>query len=307
MPSPSASDHRPVRSARPLLRAASAPELQLLLVALIWGLEFVVQRQGVLGAGPFRFNAASFGLGTLVLGVRRLFSRNETVGDERLSRRGGILAGLALFGAMSLQSGGIGESGAGKTAFITSLYIVLVPLAGLFAGRRAARATWIGCGLSLVGLWLLCVGSDLSLRASDLFVLASTVFWSAHILLVDRFASRSRASSMAFWQFATCALLSLSASLVFEAGPVPGLGAVIVPVLYNGILSAGVAFSLQIVAQSRLKPARAALILSLETLFAALGGWILLHEHFGGRELVGGAFMLAGVLASRRGRPGAGS
>jgi len=284
-------------TALPNPRRISASELKLLLVALIWGIDFVAQRQGVLGTGPFFFNAASFALGALVLGVRRRLSPSSL--PTAPARRAGILTGLALFGAMSFQSSGIAETGAGKAAFITSLYIVLVPLWLRLSGQRSGSGTWIGCGLSLVGLYFLCVQEGLSLAASDLLVLTCSLFWAAHILLVGRFASQVDENALSFWQFVTCASLSLGLSLSFET---VGLGQVrdsLLPILYNGILSAGVAFSLQISGQGGTSSSRAALILSLETVFAALGGCLMLNERFGLREGIGSALMLSGVLASR--------
>ena len=281
-------------------RGGLGAELQLLLVALIWGLDFVAQRQGVLGMGPFSFNAASFALGAAFLGARIAFARGRRVPGPS-ARRSGILLGVVLFGALSLQSSGMASTGAGKAAFITSLYVALVPLGGRLFGQRIGMHVWIGCALSLAGLWFLCVRQDLTLASGDLLVLACAFFWAAHILLVGRFASRVDEMGLAFWQFLTCAVLSLVPALLLEDAGLASLRASVIPILYNGLLSAGVAYALQISGQGGAPASRAALILSLETVFAGAGGWLLLGEDFGLRELFGSALMLSGVVASRLG------
>lgn len=292
-------------TALPKLRLFSSPEFKLLLVALIWGFDFVAQRQGVLGSGPFFFNAASFGLGAVILGVRRRIAPSGLAVAP--ARRAGILTGLVLFGAMSFQSAGLAHTGAGKAAFITCFYIVLVPLAMRFSGVRGGRGTWIGSAFSVVGLYFLCVQPGFALAPGDLLVLACSVFWTAHILLVGRFASTVDQNALSFWQFVTCAALSLGCSLGFESIGIGQVRDSLLPILYNGILSAGVAYSLQISGQGGTSSSRAALILSLETVFASVGGWLLLGERFGLREGLGSLLMLTGVLASRLGGSPSGS
>lgn len=284
----------------PALPRPGGAELRLLVVALIWGLDFVAQRQGVLDSGPFLFNAASFTLGTLVLLLRGGFT---AVRCDTRSRVAGVLAGIVLFLALSFQSRGMATTGAGKAAFITSLYIVLVPLGGRILGQRPGSSTWAGCALAATGLWFLCVRGDLSFTPGDLLVLACSLFWALHILLVARVGAGITSSGMAFWQFTTCATLSWVLSGTTENPSFAALREGFLPVLYNGILSAGVAYSLQITGQRGTTASRAALILSLETVFAAAGGAFLLHERFGGRELLGSLLMLFGVLASRLGKP----
>lgn len=284
----------------PTSRPKGGAELRLLLVALIWGFDFVAQRQGVLGSSAFFFNAASFGLGAAVTGIRWWIG-SRSAKPARSARKAGILAGFALFLAMSFQSSGIATTGAGKAAFITSLYIVLVPVLGMLFGQRSRREIWIGCLFAVAGLYFLCVREDLSLEKGDLLVLACAVFWAAHILVVGRFASSVDETGFAFWQFLTCAALSLLFHLEFESVTPLQARSALFPILYNGLMSAGVAFSLQISGQSRTTAGRAALILSLETVFAALGGWLLLHEHFGLRESIGSGLMLAGVVVARKG------
>jgi drug/metabolite transporter (DMT)-like permease len=274
----------------------SRPELELFLVAAIWGFDFVAQRQGVLRMGAFWFNAACFGLGTLVTAARML--RREAF-RETGALRAGILAGCALFLAISLQTIGMASTGAGKAAFITSLYLVLVPIASRLFGERIPRGVWLGCLLALAGLWLLCGHGGLSFSQGDLLVLASAFFWAAQILVVGHFAPTLKAAPLSFWQFLTCCALSLAAGLLFEDVSLGELRAAFFPILYNGLLSAGVAYSLQVAGQGGTTPSRAAILLSLETFFAAIGGVLLLDERLGAREIFGCLLMLLGTLASQ--------
>ena len=280
--------------------SARGAELRLLLVTLIWGFDFVAQKQGVLGSAAFFFNAASFGLGAIVVWGRCFASRSLCV-LHGPARKGGIWVGAALFLAVSFQCLGIAETGAGKTAFISSLYVVLVPLLGLFFGHRGRKEIWVGCALAVAGLYFLCVHEDLSWAPSDLLILIGALFWTAHITLVGYFAPRADDTGLAFWEFLTCSLLSFVVSFLFESVSLSQVRAALWPILYNGIISAGVAYSLQISGQNGIPANRAALLLSMETIFAAVAGWLVLGETFGFRELLGSALMFAGVIISRRG------
>lgn len=280
--------------------SARGAELRLLLVTLIWGFDFVAQKQGVLGSAAFFFNATSFGLGAVVVWGRCFASRSLCV-LHGPARKGGIWVGAALFLAVSFQCLGIAETGAGKTAFISSLYVVLVPLLGLFFGHRGRKEIWVGCALAVAGLYFLCVHEDLSWAPNDLLILIGALFWAAHITLVGYFAPRADDTGLAFWEFLTCSLLSFVVSLLFESVSLSQVRAALWPILYNGIISAGVAYSLQISGQNGIPANRAALLLSMETIFAAVAGWLVLGETFGLRELLGSALMFAGVIISRRG------
>jgi drug/metabolite transporter (DMT)-like permease len=270
----------------------------LLLVALIWGIDFVAQRQGVLQTSPLFFNAASFGIGALILGVRYAVSR-----DRRTSRtatlKAGILTGVVLFIAMALQSGGIATTSTGKTAFITSLYILFVPVISLALGTPVRRETWFGCLIAVAGLYLLCVKGPLVFAHGDLLVLGCALFWAIQILLIGHYSPQVDGAGFVFWQFATCSLASLGLSLAAESVDIRQARAAWLPILFNGLFSSGIAYPLQIYGQRWVTTSRASLFLSLETVFAALGGWLLLHEKMGGREILGGALMFAGILVAR--------
>ncbi|MDO5626802.1 MAG: DMT family transporter [Mobilicoccus sp.] len=284
--------------------------LLLLLTAAIWGLAFVAQRIGAEHMGPFAFNAARFALGALsLLPVIVVFDRlrarrgrgGALTGRERTlaALRPGALAGLVLFTASWLQQWALSYTTAGNAGFITGLYIVIVPILGVFLAQRASMHTWLGAVLACGGLYVLSVHGDMRLSPGDGLVLGSAVLWAVHILVVDRF-TRLDAVRFSAIQFGTTALLSLIAALLFETAPFAGASAALVPILYGGLLSVGVAYTLQVFGQRDTPPAAAAIILSLEAVFAAVGGIVLLAEPFTLREATGFGLMLAGILVSQR-------
>ncbi len=278
----------------------------LLLVAIIWGFAFVAQRSGMEVIGPFAYGAARFALGALslvpVLIVQR--RRAATPGAHpRMSLTARILwsviVGVVLFTAASLQQIGLVHTTAGNAGFITCLYVVLVPIFGIFLGRSTGRRTWIGAALALVGLYILSIGSGFKLAPGDLLEFIGAFFWAAHILVIAKAVSHVDAVELSIGQFATCSVLSLVAALVFEPNAFAGTRAALIPILYGGLMSTGVAYTLQVVAQRKAHPAHASIILSMEALFAAVGGVLFLHEPVTARLLGGGALMLAGMIYSQ--------
>jgi drug/metabolite transporter (DMT)-like permease len=195
-----------------------------------------------------------------------------------------------------MQQMGLVYTTAGKAGFITGLYVVIVPLAGLFLGHRCGRAVWVGAVLAVAGLYLLSITESSTMGRGDLFVFIGTFFWAAHVHLVGYLARQANPLHAALVQFVTCSALSLLAAGLFEQTTLPAIQSATIPILYAGILSAGVAFTLQIVGQRTSPPAHAAIVMSLETVFAALAGYTVLHERFTGRDLAGCAFMLAGLM-----------
>ncbi len=187
---------------------------------------------------------------------------------------------------------------AGKAGFITGLYVVLVPLLGLVIGRRTGILGWSGAGLAVMGLYLLSV-RDLRIATGDLFVLAGAFFWAVHVLMLGRLSPDADSFELAGAQFAVCALLSLIVSFLFETTTLKGIDDALVPILYGGFLSVGIAYTLQVVGQKKIHPSHAAIILSLEAVFAVLGGWVVLGEELGLRELGGCLLMFAGMLVSQ--------
>jgi drug/metabolite transporter (DMT)-like permease len=276
-------------------------DLLLLLAAAIWGFAFVAQRAGMAHLGPFTFNALRFGLGAVVLLPFLLGARRR---GYRAALPGGAQAGLALFLGASLQQWGLVHTSAGKAGFITGLYVIIVPVLGIAEGRRTGWGTWLGAACALLGLFLLSVRSDLRMDYSELLLTGGALLWAIHVLVIARWTPRHDALVLAGQQFAVVALLSAAAALVRERGDAMDLAGAALPVLYAGLLSTAVAFTLQVVAQREAPPAHAAVLLSLEAVFAALGGWWLLGETLTPRGLAGCALMFAGMLASQLlGRP----
>lgn len=277
----------------------------LLLVAIIWGFAFVAQRSGMEVIGPFAFSGVRFALGAVsllpVLVIqRRREARNGVVRLSPWKRlTWAVTAGTVLFIAASLQQVGLVKTTAGNAGFITCLYVVLVPIIGIFLGRATGPGKWAGAVLALIGLYILCIGAGFKLAPGDLLELIGAFFWAAHILVIAQVGSRIDAVEFSVGQFATCSVLSLVTAVIFEPDAFAGVGAALVPILYGGLMSTGVAYTLQVVAQRKAHPAHASIILSMEALFAAIGGVMILHEPVTVRLVAGGALMFAGMTCSQ--------
>jgi len=272
--------------------------LLLLLTAAIWGFAFVALRAGVDYIGPFTFIAIRFALGSLFLLPFIFFYNNKfrNKNEARKSWQVGLLAGLILFIAVSFQQVGLKYTTAGKAAFITCLYIVLVPIMGVFLKKYITISTWLGSIFAVIGLYLLCVKEGFIISYGDFLQLLGTFFWTAHILLIDHFARRIEAFKLAFFQFMTCALLSLGSALVQETVTIRALLHAGIPILYGGIFSVAIGHTLQIIGQKYTFPSHTATILSMQTVFAAFGGYLLLGESLGLQEILGCIFMIVGML-----------
>jgi drug/metabolite transporter (DMT)-like permease len=280
----------------------------LLLTAVIWGLAFVAQRMGMEHIGPFTYNALRFALGSLTLLPVILLRRRAAggaaaplpAGQRRMSSLlAGLIAGGVLFLGASLQQVGIVSTSAGKAGFITGLYVVLVPLVGLLWGQRTGWSAWTGALLSVAGLFLLSVTDTFTMERGDLLVLIGAFCWTAHVQIVGWLSPRTDPIRLSCVQFAVCSIASAVAALLTETASIAGIFSAALPILYGGILSVGVAFTLQVVAQRRAPPAHAAILLSLESVFAALGGGLVLGERLGARGAAGCAIMFAGMIVSQ--------
>ena len=273
-------------------------DLLLLLVAVIWGNAFVAQRVAAAHVGPFLFNGVRFLVGGLVLlpvAGRRLGSL------ERREVVGGGLAGLVLFAAAILQQAGMAFTTAGKAGFITGLYVVLVPLfLALGWGAWSHWSIWCALVKAVVGLFLLSQGTGfLALAPGDGLVLASAVMWASHVVLIGRLADQVDPLRLAVVQYLACGLLSTVVGLVVEPQTIAGLEVAWWAVLYTGLLSIGLGYTLQVVAQRWTPAADAAVILSGESVFAAFWGWLLLGETLTARQLVGCGLMFAAMLLAQ--------
>jgi len=273
----------------------------LLCAAIIWGLAFVAQRQGMEFIAPFTFNAVRFALGSASLLPFVLVTRNtsRSTANRRTMALGGMAAGAILFVASSFQQIGIVYTTAGKAGFITGLYVILVPILGLALRQRAGAWTWLGALAGVSGLYLLAVTEALTIEYGDGLVLVGALFWTLHVHLIARLAAPIGALRLALIQFIVCALLSFLAALGVETIRVQDVLDAALPILYTGILSVGVAYTFQVIGQRETPPAQAAIILSLETVFAALGGWLILNETLPLRGIIGCALMFGGMIVSQ--------
>lgn len=281
--------------------------LLLLLTSVIWGFAFVAQRTSMDHVGPYTFNAIRFLIGGLALLPliawldRGRVARGETVVPMRNKTLllGGMAAGVFIFAGAAFQQIGIMYTTAGKTGFITGLYVVLVPILGLFIGQQTTLGTWLGALLAAVGLYFLTMQGSVSLQRGDLLVLIGAFVWAGHMLLLGRLSPGTDSIKLAFIQFIACAVISFGVALLVETITLEGILGGWAPILYTGLMSVGVGYTVQVVAQGYARPADAAIIMSLEAVFAVVGGWLLLGEQLSGRGLIGCGLMLAGILVSQ--------
>ena len=281
----------------------------LALAALIWGVAFVAQSVGMDYVEPFTFNAVRNFLGSLVLIPCILFfdrqkkSVEPMATDRKTLLIGGISCGIALAAGSSLQQIGIQYTTVGKAGFITALYIVLVPLLGIFLRKRVGLLVWMAVALAIGGMYLLCINESVGISKGDLFVLAGSLAFAIHILVIDHFSPLVDGVRMSCIQFFVCGLICLVPMSLFEHPTLSAILSAWVPIAYAGILSCGVAYTLQIIGQRNCSPTIASLILSLESVFSVLAGWLLLHQALTIREICGcilvfGAIILAQLPAS---------
>jgi drug/metabolite transporter (DMT)-like permease len=276
-------------------------DLLLLLAAVIWGFAFVAQRMGMDHIGPFMFNAIRFALGA---GVMLMVIKGREAwghGGRGAGGQGGILLGLILFAGATFQQAGLVYTTAGNAGFITGLYVILVPIFGILSGQKAGVNLWGGAIIATVGLYFLSVTESLSMSKGDVLVLIGAVFWAIHVLYTGWLSPRHSALRLALTQYVVCAFLSLFFAFIFETNTLEGIYNAAIPLLYGGLLSVGVAFTLQIVGQQKAPPAHAAIILSFEAVFAVIGGVVILSETMTERKWLGCALMLAGMLLAQVG------
>ena len=281
----------------------------LLAAAFIWGTTFVAQMEGMDELGPFSYAASRFFLGFCSLGLLWLASgrgKGRGVSAAHFSERQsgwrvGLVAGLIMFVASSMQQVAMLYTTAGKTAFITCLYIIFVPIASVMLHRRIRGENWAGALLALTGLYLLAMHGPLALGLGDAIVLVSALWWTGHILYIGRFAAHADAIEVSMVQIGVCAALSFAVAMGFEEITWQAVRGSAFPIFYGGVMSAGVAFTLQIVGQRYVEPSHAAILMSFESIFGALGGWLILGEAMTGREATGCVLMFAGMVTTQAG------
>lgn len=280
-----------------------ASEALLLLTAAIWGFAFVAQRQGMESLDPMLFNGLRFALGAIVVG---LFTYKNK--GSMLIKPFPWLLAITLTIASAFQQIGMVWTTAGNAGFITGLYIVFVPIIGLFRKQLIGKAVWIAVGLAVCGLYLMNIKQDINVSVGNMFVLVSAVFFAWHVQLVDKYTQQYDTLSLAFAQAAFCAISSLAMGMIYNFVIKPdflirpeiyqAIGKAVIPLLYGGVFSAGIAYTLQVQAQKKVTPSAAAIILCLESVFALLGGWMLLHEKLTLPILSGAGLIFIAMLIS---------
>lgn len=277
--------------------------LLLLLASIIWGFAFVAQSVGMDYIEPFTFSAIRSFIGSLVLLPFILISsrKNKKSIAQLINRKAiisGLVCGIILFAATNLQQAGLQYTTAGKAGFITSFYIVLVPVTGIFLKKRTGLFTWISVGIAVIGLYLICFNKaeGLSLGRGDLLVLLCAFAFTGHILVIDRFAGEVNGFVLSCLQFFVSGILSAIAVLFFEQPKLSAVYAAWLPLLYTGVLSSAVAYTFQIMGQSKLKPTVASLLMSLESVFSVLAMWLVLRQNLSVRELAGCGLMFAAII-----------
>ena len=277
----------------------------LVLTALIWGCAFVAQSVGMDYVGPFTFNMARFLIGAIVLlPVIWFMDRQRKTGAEKDAGQktliiGGICCGIALAVASTLQQWGILFTTVGKAGFITAMYIVIVPLLGIFIGKKV-RPLIIGCvAIAVVGFYFLCMTESLRLGLGDFLVLLCAIAFSIHILVIDHFSPKVDGVKMSAIQFLTAAIISAVPTLLWEQPVFTEILQAWQPVLYAGVMSCGVAYTLQIIAQKNADPTVASLLLSLESVFSVLAGWVLLGQELSLKELFGCVLIFCAIILAQ--------
>lgn len=275
----------------------------LFLTAIIWGFAFVAQKVGAQYVGAFTFNGIRFTLGALSLFPVIMLLEKDKPGKEkfRQTAKVGLIAGVVLFVASTLQQMGVEiTNSAGKSGFITGLYTVFVPIAAfLFMKKKTSILTWVGAVFAVGGLYLLCMTGEESVGVGDLVLLIGTVFWTVHILVIDKFVAEISPLRFAQIQFAVCGVLSIICALIFEDISFVAIKSALLPILYGGFMSVGVAYTCQILGQKDADPTFAAIILSTESVFGAIGGVLLQNEKMTTSAYIGCVLIFVGIVLSQ--------
>ena len=275
--------------------------LLLLLTSLIWGLSFVAQSVSTEFIGPFTFNSIRLLIGAAVLlpfALPAIIRERKSEGYWKRTLRAGIICGLCLASASVAQQIGIADSGAGKGGFITSVYIIIVPFISVLLGSKVGLKTWIAAAVALIGMYLLCLGGSEGIGKGDLYLIACSFLFSLHILAIDHLGKDVDGITLSMFQFLVGGILAFPGMIAEK----PVMGAVLdawLPIVYAGAFSCGIAYTLQVVGQKYVKPQHAVLILSLESVWAAIGGAVILSERMTGRELAGCILVFAAVIAAQ--------
>lgn len=280
----------------------------LFLTATIWGFAFVAQKIGAEYVGAFTFNGIRFFLGGISLLPLLLRKKKEQEGiikdtchkeTIKYTIKAGIIAGIILFLGAGVQQYGMPYTTAAKAGFITGLYIVLVPVLGIFLKHKVGINTWIGVTLALVGLYMLSINEGFTMEFGDLLMLFSSIAFTVHILLIDHVTKRVDPILLSCIQFITCAVFSFIIAILSENISLENIGKAGIPILYGGLLSVGVAYTLQVVAQKDAKPSHAAILMSMESVVSCIGGMLILNERLNGRGIIGSILIFSAIIVSQ--------
>lgn len=277
----------------------------LFLAAFIWGVAFVAQSVGMDYMGPFTFNGARFLMGSMVLLPLVIYRRkgkskeSKKFGSRRDTLTGGICCGLALCCAALFQQFGIVYTTVGKAGFITTLYIIIVPIMGIFLKKKVPGKVWIAAVIAAAGMYLLCMSESLRLSRGDTYVFICAILFSIHILVIDYFSPKADGVELSCLQFLTAGIIGSVLALIFERPTLSNFAGGIIPLAYAGIMSSGVAYTLQVIGQKDLNPTVASLILSLESVVSMLAGWVILKQALSPRELFGCVLVFAAVILAQ--------
>lgn len=274
----------------------------LLLTAIIWGFTFVVQRASMVHVGPYLFNALRFMLGSLSLIPVWIFFKNRMTRFRHTPLRStficGIFAGLSIFAGASFQQVGLLTTTAGKSGFITGLYVIIVPVIGIFLGSYPGLQTWIGAVFSAIGLYFLCMTETLTISLGDTLTLLCAVCFAIHVILISAFSQKNDPILLSMIQFAICSILSFIVAAFTEPIIIAGILQAGLAICFCGCFSVGVGYTLQVIGQLNANSTHAAIILCLEGVFAAMSGWLFLDEQMTSRSILGAALMFSGMIIS---------
>ena len=278
--------------------------VMLLLTSLIWGTAFVAQSVGMDFLGPFTFNGVRSLIGGIALLpciwlLEKINGKPEVSGTKKDLIQGGIACGLLLFAASSLQQVGIQYTTAGKAGFITAFYIVFVPVLGIFLKKTAGWKVWVSVLLALVGLYFLCIKEGFSIGKGDILIFLCALLFAVHILVIDYYSPKVDGVKLSCIQFFVCGIASLPFMFLTETPQIGNILNAWMPILYAGVMSCGVAYTLQILGQKNANPAIASLLLSMESCFSVLAGWLILGETLSAREGIGCILMFAAIILAQ--------
>lgn len=285
--------------------------LILFLTASIWGIAFVAQSVGMDYVGAFTFNAVRSIIGGIILIpciflLNKISKKEKKTNEQKLKKGenkilllGGVCCGILLCAASNFQQIGIKYTTVGKAGFITACYIILVPILGIFLGKKTGKTIWLSVVLAVIGLYLLCMSGSLSINRGDFFVLCCAFLFAVHILVVDYFAPKTDGVKLSCIQFLVCGIISAIPMLLFENPSFVALLQAWKPLLYAGAMSCGVGYTLQIIGQKNMNPTIASLILSLESCISVLAGWVILHQKLSLREILGCVIMFSAILIAQ--------